>query len=386
MAGVRGGVSACSRACTGGAPDRCAGGDRPYRERVEREGTDEQRGRFWADYAYVLNSARRLRDTAHALQKAIENAREQGDLAELATLTSNLATVKGNLGNTSEALAVARQALALQGQLGATDGPEGAIVETYVALYCGMTGQYREALERLDAALACLARDKQPVFIAVASNHKAQFLIELGQFARARQTLEYPRPPVDMTWARRCNVAARIDRLLGQLGQAQMQVALWSFPRRADPHVRMHVMLDELDGRDPLAMAARCDDVQRWAEQLEFAGVAMKARLLHAHALSSPRRTGRHRGPCDARTGAADRAGAARRPLPRRSLVDRGAGVRRQRRRRPALLALAHGAQWVRRVALPQVPGVPRQLPATQPEQSRAARRRGSPARAVTAQ
>ena len=36
----------------------------PFREVVEREGNAEQRGRFWADYAYVLNAARRLRDTA----------------------------------------------------------------------------------------------------------------------------------------------------------------------------------------------------------------------------------------------------------------------------------------------------------------------------------
>ena len=38
-----------------------------------------------------------------------------------------------------------------------TDGPEGAVVETYAALYCAMTGQYGEALERLDSAIACLA-------------------------------------------------------------------------------------------------------------------------------------------------------------------------------------------------------------------------------------
>src|SRR6185369_16163480 len=66
----------------------------PFREVVEREGSLEHKGRFWSDYAYVLNTARRLRDTAFALERAIENTRAQGDLAELATLTSNLATVK----------------------------------------------------------------------------------------------------------------------------------------------------------------------------------------------------------------------------------------------------------------------------------------------------
>ena len=76
----------------------------PFRVRVEAEGTPEQRGRFWADYAYVLNGARRLRDTAFALQQAITNAQILGDIAELATLTSNLATVKGNLGEVPQAL------------------------------------------------------------------------------------------------------------------------------------------------------------------------------------------------------------------------------------------------------------------------------------------
>ncbi len=145
----------------------------------------------------MLNAARRLRDTAHALQQAIDNAQALGDLAELATLTSNLATVKGNLGQVPEALALAHRSLALQEQLGATDGPEGAVVATYVGLYCGMVGRYGEALQRLDTALACFERDKQVVWIAVASNHKAQILIDLGQFARARQALEYAAPPID---------------------------------------------------------------------------------------------------------------------------------------------------------------------------------------------
>ncbi|MFI4931330.1 MAG: AAA family ATPase [Burkholderiales bacterium] len=126
----------------------------PYRALVEQEGDARQRGRFWADYAYALNAVRRLRDTAFALQQAIANAQALGDLAELATLTSNLATVKGNLGQVDDALSLARRALAIQTELGATDGPEGGVVHAYVGLYCGMSGRYREALEHLDSAMA----------------------------------------------------------------------------------------------------------------------------------------------------------------------------------------------------------------------------------------
>ena len=51
-----------------------------------------------------------------------------------------------------------------------------------------------------------------------------------------------------------------------------------------------------------------------------------------------------------------------------------------------ALMAVAQGAQWVRRTALPNVPEAEfrRQLPAAQPDQPRLARRRRSAARAVT--
>ena len=327
----------------------------PHRALVEREGTPEQRGHFWSDYAYVLNSARRLRDTAFALEQAIANAQALGDLAELATLTSNFATVKGNLGRVHEALELSQRSLALQAQLGATDGPAGAVVETYVGLYCGMVGRYREALERLDSALACFARDKQTLWTAVAANHKAQILIDLGQFARARQALRYERPPVASVRARGANLAARLQRAAGQSGSAQLQTALQELVDGGDPHTRMHVLLDDAPGDDPLAAVRRFDEVLQTAVQIEFAGVAMKARLLRAHA--------------QYRAGHAGAASAAMRELLGQmaqvqpadmylgqawwlaAQVFDASGDGDQ-----ALMALAHGAQWVRRVALPNVP------------------------------
>jgi tetratricopeptide (TPR) repeat protein len=355
----------------------------PYRALVEREAPAEQRGRFWADYAYVLNAARRLRDTAFALEQAIANAAALGDIAEQATLTSNLATVTGNLGRVPEALALAERSLALQAQLGATDGPEGAVVETYAALYCGMVGRYGEALQRLDAALACFNRDRQAVWIAVASNHKAQFLLELGQFARARQTLEFERLPIDHVRARTATVAARIERALGHSGRTQLDNAIALLGPGADPHVRMHVLLDQGEADDPRATLRRCDEVLEMALALEFAGVAMKARLLRAHALS--------------RIGQSAAAAAAMRELvPLLSTLQpadlylghawwlaaqvfeaSGDGDE-------ALMALAHGAQWVRRVALPNVPEEFGQLHAAQSDQSGVARRRRPESRPLT--
>ena len=327
----------------------------PYRALVEREAGAEQRGRFWADYAYVLNTARRLRDTGNALQQAIDNARSLGDLAELATLTSNLATVKGNLGRVPEALTLAEQSLALQEQLGATDGPEGAVVMTYLGLYCGMVGRYREALAHLDAALACFERDKQVLWTAVASNHKAQFLVDLGQYARAQQALGYEAPLIDHVRARGATIAARIERALGQSGRASLERAQRHLSAGSDPHVRMHVMLEDAVSADPLAAVQRCDEALQLALTLEFAGVAMKARLLRAHA--------------ESRAGQTDNAATAMRELVVQiaqvqpadlylgqawwlaSQVFEANGDSDQ-----ALMALAQGALWVRRTALPEVP------------------------------
>jgi len=328
----------------------------PYRALVEGDASVEQRGHFWADYAYVLNASRRLRDTAFALRRAIENAEALGDIAELATLTSNLATVQGNLGDVGDALALAHRSLALQEQLGTTDGPEGAVVQTYVGLYCGMSGRYGEALERLDAAIASFQRDRQVLWIAVASNHKAQILIELGQPARAQQTLAYEAPSIDHVRARGATLAARLERSLGRSGAAHMERALAELSAGADPHVRMHVLLESAIGDDDARRAIeRCDEVVATASALEFAGVALKARLLRARALS--------------RAGDVAPAAAAMRELtaqlatlqPSDLYVAEAWHIATQVFEASgdgdeALLAAAQGAQWIRRVAVPHVP------------------------------
>lgn len=327
----------------------------PWREPVQAEADPAHSGRFWADYAYVLNAARRLRDTAHALEQAIGHAQARGDIAELATLTSNFATVRGNLGQVQQALQLAQQSLALQAQLGSTDGPEGAVVETYVGLYSGMAGRYQEALERLDAAIARFARDRQRLWIAVASNHKAQLLIELGQFARARQALAYEPPPIDHVRARGATIAARLARASGSSGRAQADEALALLAQGGDAHVRMHALLEHAGGDVGCGEPQQYDEVLRMAQQLEFAGVVMKVRLLRALAQSRLGDTAAaaaemhrivaelaHVQPADLYIGQAWWIAA--------QVFDRNAEAD------AALMALAHGTKWVRRQALPHVP------------------------------
>jgi tetratricopeptide (TPR) repeat protein len=329
----------------------------PYREQVERDATPKQRGRFWADYAYALNAVRRLRDTAHALQQAIANAQALGDLAELATLTSNLATVKGNLGHVGEALALAQRALALQTELGAVNGPEGGVVHAYVGMYCGMAGRYREALEHLDAALACFERDRQTLWTAVAANHKVQVMIELGQFARARQALAREDVPVKAVQVRTLTLTARVDRALGVRRDApRLDGALAMLGAGEDPHIRMHLQLEMARDTDDRAAAMRhCDEVIRHATQLEFAGVALKAGLLRAQAQAD---AGQTAAAAQAMRGLVERMGEVQ---PQDLYLGEAWWIAAQvfdanGDGDESLMALARGAQWVRRVALPQVP------------------------------
>lgn len=329
----------------------------PHRAAIEAFGDAEQRGHFWADYAYVLNGLRRLRDTGHALEQAMVHARALGDIAELATITSNLATVKGNLGQAEAALDLARRALALQTQLGALDGPPGAVVQTYVGLYSGMLGRYREALEHLDAALDTFGRDRQATWIAVAAHHKAQWLIDMGQYARARQALDYDVPAVDSVRARGATIAARIARALGQHddGLRSMRRAVTELGPGADPNVRMHVMLDDLPPDDHDAALRRCDEVLAMARRMEFAGVVVKALLLRSRCLLAAGRA--PDAAVAARTALADMAQVPPADLypgeawwiAARAFDAAGDGD-------DALMALSHGARWIRRVALPQVP------------------------------
>ena len=327
----------------------------PFRELVERDGSAEHKGRFWADYAYVLNGARRLRDSAAAMQRAIDNAQAMGELTELATLLSNLATVQGNLGHADEALKLARRALALQAQLGSTAGPTGGVVETYVGVYCGMAGRYGEALERLDLAIARFQSDGTTLWIAVASNHKAQLLIDLGQFARARQALGYEPPPVESVRARGAALSARVDRALGLVDTGYLDQALAALDRGGDSHVRMHVMLDQAVTSPPDAAIALCEEVLRTAAAIEFVGVWMKAGLRRAHALHRAQRSAEAAVQLRELLPRLDRVRPADMYLPEAwwiavQVFDAcGAGDE-------AVMALAQSARWIHQVALPQVP------------------------------
>jgi DNA-binding SARP family transcriptional activator len=254
----------------------------PFEASVVAEGSVEQRGHYWSDIAYVLNSARRLRRTADALAKAIDCAREQGDLAELAMLTTNLATVHGNLGHVDQAYEHALRARALQVDLGATGGPIVGVIEAHVALYGAGLGYYGSALQAYERALDVFRRDGQAVWIAVCSNNMATTLIDLGQFARARKALDYEAPSVTHVAARGALLAARIARLLGSSPAADLQRARDGLALGEDYYIGALLELEHAESIDAVEALRACDAVAAAAELREYGGIAMKARLLAA--------------------------------------------------------------------------------------------------------
>jgi DNA-binding SARP family transcriptional activator len=251
----------------------------PFREPVMAEGNDEQRGGFWADYAYVLRAGLHMRETAEALRHAIRFAQVTGDHAEHATLTSNLATVEGNFGHFAVALDLAKRSRALRAPLGDVGGPAAGAIDMYVGVYSAALGRYDEALAALDGALGCFETDGQSLWRVVAANHKATVLLQLGQAARARQSLLAP-PAMATVRLRSAMVASRLARALGQREDGALMRAIDELGGDADPYVRMLAHLDAAMTLEPAQAIAACDRVQAEAEALEAQAVVLRAQLL----------------------------------------------------------------------------------------------------------
>ncbi|HTN50425.1 MAG TPA: BTAD domain-containing putative transcriptional regulator [Burkholderiaceae bacterium] len=252
----------------------------PFESMIENEGSLQQRGHYWSDLAYVLNSERRLRRTAAALTRAIECARELGDLAELAMLTTNLATVYGNLGHADQAYEHALRARALQVELGGAAGPIAGVIEAHVALYAAARGHYSISLQAFDSALECFRRDGQTLWIAVCSNNLAMTLIELGQYTRARRALEYQSPSVSHVAARGALLSGRIARLLGSSPATDLARAADELALSEDFYIGALLGLERTEMLDAHEALRTCDAIAGDAEQREYGGIALKARLL----------------------------------------------------------------------------------------------------------
>src|SRR4030095_891957 len=213
----------------------------------------------------------------------------------------------------------------------------------------------RDALTNLDAAHDCFVRDGQLLWTAVASNHKAVILLDLGQPGRALKMLEYPAAAIDSVRARREALAARVERLLGRDGAALVEKALALLGEAGDPFMRMLVQIDHALSLPPPQAIACCEAVQRMAEELEYLGIAAKARVMRVrHFL---------------RVGAVQTAISVLRDLPAHLTDVQPADMYRAEAWWiefeafsaggdivDATNSLAHAVDWINTVALPSVP------------------------------
>jgi tetratricopeptide (TPR) repeat protein len=251
----------------------------PFREPVEAHGNAEQRQHFWSDYAYVLKAALRLADTAQALRRAMQCAQDAGDYAELATLTSNLATVEGNFGHVEQALDHAKRARALRDPLGDVGGPAGGVIDLYVAIYSAACARFGDALDNLDRAEACFAGNGQTIWSVLASNHRANLLLQLGQHARARRSLEHAPVAMASIQSRTLLLTARLERALGHPGRESMRRAIELLGPHPDPYNRLLTQLDATLLMSPEEALAACAALLAEAESLEHGSIAARARM-----------------------------------------------------------------------------------------------------------
>jgi DNA-binding SARP family transcriptional activator/tetratricopeptide (TPR) repeat protein len=327
----------------------------PFREIVEAEGDAEQRHHFWADYAYALKSAQRLRDTAEALRKAMASAHELGDHGELATLNSNLAVVVSNFGQPQEALDHGKRARALRDPLGRFGGPASGAIDLYIAVANSALGRYTEALADFDRADACFAGDAHSIWLALSANHRAALLLQLGQHARARQLLGSGTTPAHGVRARRLMLHARVARALGGSGEPELGEALEIVASQGDHLVRMLTRLDATLAMAPLTAADACATLRAEAEAVEHSAVAMRARLMRLAHLGAAQRLDAERDEIGAVAALIDAVQPADMYLPEAWwIVARafdGVGAPEA-----AGQALASGHRWIVQCALPNVP------------------------------
>ena len=263
----------------------------PYQAGLPDDPADDDTYRFWSDMAYALQAANQRARCAAALERAIAGGEARGDLAEVLTNLSNLSGVKGNLGRLDAALVDAQRAQRLSERLGDVAGIPAGALHIHLGLLSACSGRLGSALRHFDSAHELFVKAGQNTWVAVARNHRADVLLNLGQVARARQAL-----PADddallrPTRARRLIVAAHIERALGHSPLPLLTQAIAVLGPVGDPYMGLLAKIDALRAQDPAEAAEAALELEAQAQRIEHLAVATKARWYRADAL---RRAGR---------------------------------------------------------------------------------------------
>jgi len=162
-------------------------------------------------------------------------------------------------------------------------------------------------------------------------------------------------PSVTHVAARGALLSARIDRMLGASPLAQLQRAAAELARGDDYYLGALLQLERVETLEAISALPVCDAVAQAAEQREYGGIAMKARLLAARAALQAGEAAA----AAARWRAAEPLLKSLQPADCYPLTAAAIGLeilRAAGEGRRAAELLADALVWLRQTALPQVP------------------------------
>lgn len=329
---------------------------RPLAQSIDDVDDAQTRIQFHSAHAALLNSLDRLDDAAQALQRQIDESRAAGETGEQAPISLSLATVQLRRGNAEAALRHAQEAAACQ-----PDFEQAGVVSAYTRFLLGSalcaTGRYVDGLKWLEVARDFLAQDSRGT--PVHSNTEAtlaEVLLQIGQPARALQTIAADPPGLPPAQrARRWLVRAAIQRRLGQDNAPQLQHAQSAVEQGAGEHWRQQWELERARRLAPDAAVEVCSSVLTCSRRNGDRPVSLLAAVVRLDALR-----------CAGRTDLLDQAAfdllellqACQTTLVYRPEVQlacarafAAAGETATARR-----CLAQARDWIRQVALPNLP------------------------------
>ena len=240
---------------------------------------------FWGNVAAVLDNLGRPAEAQRYHQRVIEATRARDDHSFLATARANLAVSRLNAGD----VAGARNQLVLAQQLVSSyelHGTSTGFIAALQAQTARAMGRYAEALAWCDSAEAVLA-SAGAGWLPVVQMHRAQILLDLGQPARAQQTLvgiDIEALPARLQ-ARHGGLFARLQLALGQDASGALDKALAKAPTAGWPELRLGLRIERAALLPPAERIDQLFAIAHGALQLGLRGVALAALLrLCAHA------------------------------------------------------------------------------------------------------
>lgn len=218
---------------------------------IERLGSPAQRFELWDSLAILLSHADECAEAGAMYERAIALAIELGNLPGAAQTVLNLAVHFFDCGAARRAMTALERARGLLAAVGDEATPYSSLHLNY-GITLRALGEYASALDHFDRAMA-RAQLQTPGWLPLVAASKAQTLVYLGQYARARQALAASTPgertpPLAVSkWQAIQHMLARAQ---GQHGGSSLSLLIERYPPRGRQLVRWRLQAIDLAGRD----------------------------------------------------------------------------------------------------------------------------------------